>query len=99
MVGHELVKPHLNLQVLLVRNNLDKFSLLKLVKFSFLIKVHGVFTINPKTASPNITAGSLSSQLEKPASDIGLVSNENGIEHSVPERPQKHLTIGEKLFL
>ena len=91
MVGHELVKPHLNLQVLLVRNNLDKFS--------FLIKLHGVFTINPKTASPNITAGSLSSQLEKPASDIGLVSNENGIEHSVPERPQKHLTIGEKLFL
>ena len=77
MVGHELVKPHLNLQVLSVRNNLDKLS--------FLIKLHGVFTINPKIASPNTTAGSLSSQLENPASDkLGLVSDENGIEHSVP---------------
>ena len=69
MLGHELVKLHLNLQVLLVRNNLDKLSMLKLVKFSFLIKLHGVFTINPKIASPNITTGSLSSQLENPASD------------------------------
>ena len=93
MVGHELVKPHLNLQVLLVRNNLDKLSMLKLVKFSFLIKLHGVFTINLKIASPNITAGSLSSQLENPASDIGLVSNENGIEHSVPEFHRGHKNI------
>lgn len=26
---------------------------------------------------------------------VGLVSDGNGIEHSVPQRPQKHLTFGE----
>ena len=86
MLGHELVKRHLNLQVSLVRNNLDKLPILKLVKFFFFhLSTRGV---HHKTE--NCTTLHHSSlfkfSIGKPikVSDIGLVSDGNGIEHSVP---------------